>query len=222
MIKTITISSLASIVIYLGLKVFHNIYLTFFMFHGIICLILPLIDLMIIKKYSIKKILDILGFNDFKKTYLKGIALGSLFFLIIYFSFSFLNKYLINTDQINTLMTDWNFEKSNILFLMIIMIFANSILEEIFWRGYIFYNFKSYCNIKWAIVFTAFFYCLYHFITTYDLFSLIYGVVFTLIIFLTGIIWGYLRNKYESIYIPMISHLMANLSIMLIYFKYVY
>ncbi len=222
MIKTIIISCLASIVIYLGLKVFHNIYLTFFIFHGIICLILPLIDLMIIKKYTIKKIFAILGFNHFKKTYLKGITLGTIFFLIIYFGFSILNKYLLNTDQINKLMIDWNFDKNNILFLLLIMIFANSILEEIFWRGYLFYNFRSYCNVKWTIIFTAFFYCSYHFITTYNLFSLIYGVVFTLIIFLTGIIWGYLRYKYESIYIPMISHLMADLSIMLIYFKYVY
>ncbi len=40
------------------------------------------------------------------------------------------------------------------------------------------------------------------------------------IIFGIGFFWGYMRKKYDSIFFPVISHLLADLGIMLIYFKY--
>lgn len=221
MIITFFLSALAPISIYLGLKVFNNIYFTFIMFHGIICIIIPLIDLSIIKKYSITKILNVLGFQNFRKTYLPAILIGTSFLIIIYLFFTLLNKHIIDSNQINILMKEWNFDRKNLLLLLIIMIFGNSILEEIYWRGYIFYKFKLKTNIKNVVFLSALFYCSYHFIITYNLFSLLYGIIFTLVIFFTGIFWGYIRYKFQTIYIPLISHLLADLSIMVIYLKYI-
>ena len=222
MIPTLILAALGPITIFIGLKILNNIYLTFIMFHGIICIVIPVIDLFIIKRYSAKKILHILGFTNLKKTYFKGILIGLIFSIIIYYLFSILSKYIIDNNQINILMKQWKFSKKNILLLLFLMIFTNSVLEEIYWRGYIFYKFKLKLNTKYVILLTSLFYCSYHFITTSNLFTFLYGAIFTFVIFLVGLFWGYAKSKFQSIYLPLISHLLADLSIMVIYLKYIY
>lgn len=222
MILTFILSILAPTVIYFGLEIADNIYLTFILFHGVVCTVIPCIDLWLFKKYSIKKGLKLLGFKNFKKTWLKGLVLGFIFFLSIYLFFSLLNKYLLEKSQIDLLMKEWGFNKNSVFILLSIMIFANSILEEIYWRGYIFYRCHLKMKINNVLLFTAFFYSSYHFITTHNLFSILYGIIFTGVIFLTGLFWGYVRDKYKSIYVPLISHLLADLAIMVIYVQYIY
>ena len=114
----------------------------------------------------------------------------------------------------------WHVNNKYIIIFLFIMIVANSIFEEIYWRGYIFRKLTGKINIQHIILFTSGFYASYHLITTINLFSLTYALLFTSVIFLAGIYWGYVRHKYASIYIPVISHLFADLGIMLIYIRY--
>jgi len=222
MLSVFILSTLASLVIYLGLIIFNNLYLTFFLFYGIICLAIPTIDFFLIKKYPVKKIKHLLGFLNFKKSVFKGIFIGLVFFLIIYYFFALFSKHIVDNQKINILMKHWNFNKNHILLFLFIMIFANSILEEVYWRGYIFCKFKSKLNIKYVVLFTSLFYSSYHLITTIYLFNYLYGILFTLAIFLVGIFWGYIRTKYNSIYLPIISHLFVDSGIMAVYLKYIY
>ena len=39
---------------------------------------------------------------------------------------------------------------------------------------------------------------------------------------MVGIFWSYMRYKFNSIYISLISHLLADLSIMVVYLKWIY
>lgn len=220
MIISIILSIIAPIVIYLGLEIFNSITLTFVMFHGIVCLGIPIIDLFIIKKCSLKKVFKTIGFINYKKTIVWSILTGILFFLIIILFFSFLKKYIIDIKNIETLLEQWNLNPKYMMLFLFIMIFANSVLEEVYWRGYIFSRFKRCTNIKIVIILTSLFYCSYHFITTINLFSVVYGIIFSVVILGAGIFWGFMRYKFDSIYFPMISHLLADLGIMLIYVKY--
>jgi len=220
LIQPAILSLLAPVVIYISLQIFNSITISFILFHGVVCVIIPLIDFTFIKKLSVKEIFKLLGFNNFIKGSVSGILIGSLFFIIIYLFFTTLNKYVINTDQINNLLIKWHLNNEYLYPFLFMMIFANSFLEEIYWRGYIFHKFKSKTNIRNVILLTSLFYCSYHFITTINLFSVIYGLIFSSVVFSVGVFWGYMRYKFDSIYISLLSHLLADLGIMVIYFKY--
>jgi len=220
MVTIICLSLLAPIVIYLGLNILNNVSLTFIMFYGFVCVIIPVFDLIILKKYTIHRLLTSLGFLKFKKSFLFGAISGLLFSLIIYIFFTSLNEYVLDIDRIDTILYQWKITNINIYLFLIIMIFANSILEEIFWRGYIYYKLMFKTKIVKVVLLTSLFYTSYHFLTTINLFPFYFSLLFTFIIFCVGVFWGYLRYKYQSLYITMISHLFADLGIMSIYFIY--
>jgi len=100
------------------------------------------------------------------------------------------------------------------------MIAGNSILEEIYWRGYVFSRLRILTGPRNTVVLTALFYTSYHLITTITLFSVARGLLLSSAIFLVGIFWACLRIKYDSIIPAVISHLLADLGLMLIYLKY--
>jgi membrane protease YdiL (CAAX protease family) len=140
--------------------------------------------------------------------------------VVIVLFLSVFKEQVINVERINALLNKWNLKSINPVLFLLLTILANSVLEEIYWRGYIFHKFKKKTKVVNVIVLTSLFYCSYHFITTINLFSLKYSLLFTAIIFGISIFWGYMRNRFKSIYIPIVSHLFADLGIMLIYIKH--
>lgn len=85
--------------IYFGLIFFNNVILTFILFYGIICLLIPIVDLMIIQKKNIKEYFHYLGFRNFKKTLIPSTIVGIIFCSSIFLFFVFLEKYIMNIDQ---------------------------------------------------------------------------------------------------------------------------
>ena len=207
------------ILIFLGLQIFHNVAFTFILYQGLICFLIPIIDLFIIKKLSIKEAFHLLGFyantNNQKKGILIGISLGILYASTIFLLYFFLKDYLIDIKEINILFREWNINNRYSFTLIFVMIFGNPVLEEIYWRGYI----MDRLTFPKSIFITSFFYALYHLIPTINFFSIIYGIVFAILIFCTGLIWAYLRYKFKSIYPSIISHFAADLAIMIIFFR---
>ena len=214
------LSLLPTIIIFLGLIILNSVTLTFIMFYGFVCVLIPFIDLVCLKRYSVSELLKSLGFSNFRKTFLIGIVLGLIYLSIIYLFFSIFREYVLDIGKINSVLIQWKINNRHLYLFLFIMIFANSFLEEIYWRGYIFHKLKNKTNSFNIILVISLFYALYHLITTVNLFSLFWGSIFTLFVFLVGVFWGYLRYKFQSLYIPITSHLCANLGIMLIYVKY--
>ena len=69
---------------------------------------------------------------------------------------------------------------------------------------------KSKVGATTSITLTAFFYSLYHLLSVYFIFSFPFNL-------LAGLMWGYFRYKLKSIVAPIISHVLADLGIMLVY-----
>lgn len=220
MTATLVLSLLAPISIFFGLIVIGNVPLTFLLFHGCVCSLIPLLDLKVRQNQSWKILFRTLGFQHFDRFVWPGMGLGLLFAGVIYGIISGFQPVFLDLEQTRNLLHRWHFSNDQLFLYLFIMIFANSILEEIYWRGYIFHRLENQVSEKLQILLTALFYCSYHLITTSNLFSLGAGLLFTAVIFCTGLFWGWLRQKTASIYIPMISHLLADLGIMLIYIKY--
>jgi membrane protease YdiL (CAAX protease family) len=221
MFTAIFLSLLVPFVIYMGLIVLHDITLTFVMFYLGVCLLVPLIDLIIVQKLSWPKIGNSFSLKGFRKNILPGIIIGLIFFASIYLFFIAFSNKIIDTRHITRLLAKWNVSDSNLFIFLFIMIFANSFLEELYWRGYIFNKLQKKIRLWGVILFTALFYSSYHLVTTVNLFSLEYGLLFTLVVFGAGVFWGYIRGKSDSVYIPIISHLLADLGIMVIYLKFI-
>ena len=206
--------------IYFGLIVFKNIFVTFILFYGVVCVLVPVLDFIFIQQTGWKIFFVELGFKNSKRSLLPAVGLGLFFCLFIFAFFVFLQKHVLNMDRIQLVLDQWQINKKYVIPFMLTMVVANSIFEEVYWRGYIYKKLAPCCKPVYVILLTSFFYASYHPISIFHLFPLLYSVLFTSIIFGTGVFWGYMRFKLDSIYFSVISHLLADLGIMLIYFKY--
>ena len=221
MITTIILSLLASLSIFLGVGVFKNVIVTFVLFHIIVCLLIPLFDLIFAGGKTPSEAAKVLGMKNLEQGVVPGLSLGLVFSVSIFLFFYFFSDSIMDAGQIRELLAVWNVGSMNIVLFLFFMIVANSILEEVYWRGYIFSRLKGMTTTRNIILFTSLFYCSYHLITTLYIFPVVYSLLLTLVVFIAGLIWGYLRDRYDSLAAPVISHLLADLSIMLVYLVYI-
>jgi uncharacterized protein len=221
MIITFVLALLGPVAIFVGLILFKNVFITFLLFHGLVCLGIPFINLFVIKKLDFQALKKSIGFIKNVDAIKIGLLSGVISLITIILFFLLFKNSVININEITTLLSSWNIKKNHILLLLFIMIFANSVVEEIYWRGYIFSRMQNNFNALNTIIISSLFYASYHFITTANLFSIPIGVFFTIIIYCAGLFWGWLKNKYESLYAPIISHFLADLAIMIIYLVFI-
>lgn len=220
LISIILLWLVAPVSIYLGLIVFNSISFTFITFYGLVCIAIPIIDFVLIRKMDFREYLRTIGFKNFKQTALPATLLGIFFGLFILGFFIGLEKSVLKIEDMQAVLTQWNIDKKYVIPFMFMMIFTNSVCEEIYWRGYIYHKLNSNYSPVLVIVLTAFFYASYHPITILNLFPVLFAILFAVIIFGIGIFWGYMRRKYDSLFFPVISHMFADLGIMMIYFIY--
>lgn len=125
----------------------------------------------IFKKYFINNLLVALGLGI--------IFLGGFFILRGYLDFSLV------IEQLNVLI---GVDKSNIILIGLYIIFINSLIEEFFWRGFIFKELKM--NI-----FTAICFALYHLVFIYSWFSLVYIIIMFVGLTVFALIMNYTLQK---------------------------
>ncbi|MBN2618855.1 MAG: CPBP family intramembrane metalloprotease [Spirochaetales bacterium] len=219
MIITLLLCLIVPISIYLCLILIENIPLTLFVYQVLICLFIPIIDIVYLKKKSFKNYLLEIGFRKLKKNLLPSFITGTVFTISIYLIFSLVVVNFINIEDFKLVLKGLDIDPNYQYLFMFSMIISNSLFEEIYWRGYIFNRLKSRTSNIYSIFISSLFYASYHFITTAMLFPINLAIIFTFIVFCAGLLWGFMRNKFDSIYFPVITHLFADLGIMLIYIK---
>lgn len=174
-----------------------------------ILLILPVVYTLYDKNIKLKHIFKIKS----KRDLFYSIGLG----LVIYFGILavyFLIENFINLDNIaEVLDKSVKVNKNNFLWIALYISFINSLLEEFFFRGFLFLNLKKVSNRKFAYIISAFAFSIYHVAIMANWFN---SAIFLLVItglFISGIIFNYLNEKNENIYNSWIVHMMANFSI---------
>ena len=220
MLSIIFLAFLAPLAIFLGLFVLKSALLTFILFYGFVCLLVPLVDLVIIQKKGGKDFLTFLGFKKFGKSFFPALIAGLIFGALIVAFFILLQDYVIDFAAAQAALAEWKINNRYLILLLFTMIIANSIFEEIYWRGYIFAKLSHKVKPLGVVFITSLFYASYHLITTARLFSFSYAILLTFAVFLAGLFWGFTRNKFDSIFFPIISHLLADLGIMAVYIKF--
>jgi membrane protease YdiL (CAAX protease family) len=222
MISTLIIAFLSPIAVTIGLLLFKNVYLAFILYQGICCIGIPIFDLLIIKKLNFQEVKSFIGLDPNRKSIITGFFYGFIFFLTIILFFIIFKNTVINPDSISQILQNWHIRRSHLFSLLFFMIVSNSILEEIYWRGYIFKRLTLYLKPQTVIIVTSLFYASYHLIITACLFNFKIGFLFTIVILFTGVFWGVLRFRFKSIVSPLISHFWADLAIMIIYLIFIH
>ena len=202
-----------------GLLLFKSAGLTFILFHGGVCLLLPISDFLI-HKTSLTASLKKYGFRASRKMLVSSLLWGVFVFAVIFTFFSLFQERIWDSTAISQVISKWGINTMNPLLFLSVMILGNAFLEEFFWRGYIMQKLSKFYGNRGVILFSALFYTSYHTITTGVLFSLQYAMISTIAVFAAGIVWGTVRVRTASILFPVITHLFADLSIMAAYLKF--
>ncbi|MBR5587145.1 MAG: CPBP family intramembrane metalloprotease [Clostridia bacterium] len=151
------------------------------------------------------------------KTNKNGLGYSVLFGLLVYIAIVggyFLLKDVFDFSAItNALTGNIGVNRNNFAFVAIYISFANSFLEEFFFRGFGFLVLKKLTSSKTAAIFSSAVFSLYHVAMMVGWFSA--GLYFLCIagLFVGGLIFNLLNLKTKNIYTSWLVHMFANFAI---------
>lgn len=180
----------------------------------------PIVFIKIIRKTSLKEGLN-LKLVD-KETIGVGILLGVLSAFILVGAFMFFKK-IINMDVIFLeLATKSKITSTNYLIVTTYFTFANSFLEEFFFRGFIFTNLNKMGYKKVGYIFSSLLFALYHIGIFKNWFSIELILLCILGLFITGIVFNYVDTKSDNFLNSWAIHILADLTIVIIGYMYLF
>ncbi|WP_050182848.1 CPBP family intramembrane glutamic endopeptidase [Domibacillus robiginosus] len=195
-----------SLMILIGLQLLESVVITFVLFYSWL-LAMPLID----KAFPRERV------QVTKQAVILGLGSGLLFFLFIFGGLKWLHTYLLNIGELRTLLMEWGFSGPGEIGLVLVLLLANPILEELYWRGYVYEKLRANGKAIYTILITASFYTLYHLLSVIPIFQGGSSVAAILPVLIAGLFWGYTREKTGSIVAAMIGHILGDLGIVTSY-----
>ncbi len=206
-----------TIMIFFGLQVVSSVPLTFVLFYGWLVAV-PFGEMLIMKRNTLSAALRQFGFVLHRKNLFHGIFAGIFFFLAIVLAGYFFHHYLFDKADLENLLGQWNFSGDLMIGLMIVLMFINPFLEEMYWRGYVAEKLAGRWNPRSIIFLTSICYTLYHFLSVIPIFAWPFNLLMIIPVFLAGMIWGYMRSSSGSLVGSIVSHILADVGIMAVYF----
>ncbi|MEK4404411.1 MULTISPECIES: CPBP family intramembrane glutamic endopeptidase [Sporosarcina] len=204
-----------TIMIFLGLIIFKSVPITFILFYGWL-LFVPI--LLYFRNKSIrwnrKKHLNL-------KSFTVGLISGVISLVAIYGAVALLHNLVFDLGELKQILVEWNFTGSILFWLIIFLIFINPVLEELYWRDVMYKRLIDRVGAAQTIMITSFFYSLYHLVPLFSIFAFPFNFIAVIPVFIAGLMWGYFRYKLNSISASIISHILADLGIMLVYLNYI-
>lgn len=130
-----------------------------------------------------------------------AVVLGAYLAFKDVFDFSALTKSLNETTGVN---------KSNFLWVALYISFVNSLLEELFFRGFSFILLKKIVSTRFAYVFSSLTFALYHIAMMIGWFGVPVIVISLIGLFAGGMIFNKFDEKSETIFLSWLIHMFAN------------
>ncbi len=148
-----------------------------------------------------------------------SIILGIVIFLVIIIAFVLLEQHIEIGILIDEFESKYQIDKSNIIFYGLYLSFINSLLEEFFFRGFIFLNLKKLNLRKLAYFISSAAFAIYHIANIQNWFSIGLFLFVTVGLFVGGYIFNYLDDKDNTFLNSWFVHICADLAIILIGFR---
>lgn len=148
-----------------------------------------------------------------KKGLLIAIALGIGLYALILGAYFVVKPYFDFSGIAGALTTNAGVTKENFLYVSLYISFANSFLEEFFFRGFVFTNLKNLSGRKLAYFFSATVFSLYHVTMMLGWFSPVLFLLVVIGLAAGGAIFNLLNEKLNTIYASWLTHMFANFAI---------
>lgn len=146
----------------------------------------------------------------------ESIGIGIFSFLSIMIVYYFLKGYIDRESIINQLSDENPVSPINIIMVGLYVIFINSLIEEFFFRGFVFLRLYELGYKKMAYIFSSILFGIYHI----GIFQTWFSEQITLIALAgligSGVLFGYLNSKRLDILNSWIAHALADVAIMVI------
>lgn len=158
-------------------------------------------------------------FTVFKKNIgkltLLGIFLASLYLASFFIFKNFLDLATI-TERLKTLI---NINFTNLIFIGLYIIILNSVLEEYFWRGFLFNKLKNLIKPWQAYLITSLAFSFHHVMFYYNWFNLGFFLLVTFGLTAYALIVNYVFHKYSDLFSCWYVHIFADVAQIFIAFK---
>lgn len=157
---------------------------------------------------------DIKPFLRFSKKGIKtAFALGAGIYAVILGGYFILSEAIDFSNIASSLSANAGVTRENFIFVSLYISFINSLLEEFFFRGFVFLNLKNTSGRKTAYFISALAFAVYHTAMMTGWFNVFVFVLMLFGLFVGGIIFNILNEKQGSIYTSWFVHMFANFAI---------
>ena len=174
----------------------------------ILFLLCPLIYGKFNKDFSVRSL-----FKPNKKGLRMALFLGVGTYVIIISGYLIFSQWFSFDSIASTLESSMGVTKDNFVAVSLYISFANSLLEEFFFRGFAFVGLKNLVSRKTAYLFSSFAFSLYHVAMMVGWFSWVVFGLSMLSLVVGGMLFNYLNERNNTIYTSWLVHMFANFAI---------
>ncbi|MBE6571571.1 MAG: CPBP family intramembrane metalloprotease [Ruminococcaceae bacterium] len=202
------------------------------------CIIMALVDGVLKADYFVKsaiKLVLFLGFPAIYSAFDKDVSIRPLFipkkkgmllsallavgvFTVILGGYLLLRGVFDFSAITGQLTENIGVTKENFVFVSLYISFVNSLLEEFFFRGFAFLTLKRIASSRFAYVFSAAAFAIYHAAMMIGWFSAGLFLLVMAGLFVGGLIFDFLNDKSGNIYPSWLVHMFANFAINIVGF----
>lgn len=152
-------------------------------------------------------------FKTEKKYVFTALFLGVGVFAVIFLGYMLLSNVFDFSGITGALTGNIGVNRDNFVIVSIYISFVNSLLEEFFFRGFAFLTLSKASNARFAHIFSALLFALYHVAMMIGWFDIGVFAIVLVGLFAGGIIFNLLNSKSGSIYPSWLTHMFANFAI---------
>ncbi len=149
-----------------------------------------------------------------QRDWITGVVIGLLMFCVILAAYSlFLSHWINVADVREKIQKIANINQDTFKFGGFYFIFVNALIEEYFWRWFIFSRCEEVVPGKVAVLFSALFFMVHHTIGLAVLTNWRVALVGSLAVFVAGALWSEYFRRHRSIWSNYFSHAIADLAL---------
>lgn len=197
------------------------------------CLAMSLVDAVIRPDYVVKSAIKIILFLTLPISYamiaggvpfrrlfsfqkeglLMSLLLGFGVFTFILGGYFLIGPLFDFTNVTGALQENIGVNAGNFVFVALYISIANSLLEEFFFRGFAFFTLKELVGRRFAYLFSAGAFAVYHMAIMTSWFSVELFLLLIAALFVAGLLFNWLNERNGNIYASWMVHMFANLAI---------
>lgn len=152
-------------------------------------------------------------FRFHKRGFLAALGLGAAVYAVILGGYFLVRPFFDFSGIAGKLTENAGVDADNFLFVALYISFVNSLLEEFFFRGFVFTNLKRLGSRGFAYWFSALTFALYHVAMMTGWFSPALFLLVMAGLTIGGILFNYLNERLNCVYVSWLVHMFANFAI---------